>query len=87
MDAQPHSEPKTSGTRGLNQPHGAYELVLSPAILALLGWWLDSRLGTGPWLVVAFGVLGLVGAVIKLVTTYRADMARHDVSRPRASAA
>ena len=46
-------------------------------ILALAGWWLDGRMGTGPWLAAVGVVLGLAGAVTKLVLEYRTAMSRH----------
>ena len=64
-------------TRGLNESHGAYELVLSPAILALIGFWIDRQVGSTPWITIGTAVLGLVGATIKLVVDYKAKMALH----------
>ena len=64
-------------TRGLNQSHGAYELVLSPAILALIGFWVDRQVGSTPWITVTCAVVGVVGATIKLVVDYKAKMATH----------
>lgn len=61
-------------TTGLHQSHGSFELVLSPTILALGGWWLDGRLGTGPWIAILAAVVGFVGATIKLIVSYRAQM-------------
>ena len=61
-------------TRGLNQSHGSFELVLSPVILGLIGLWFDHRLGTGPWIAVAAAIAGLVGATTKLVVDYKARM-------------
>jgi F0F1-type ATP synthase assembly protein I len=77
MEAQ-----KTSAVSGqMHQSHGSFELVASPVILALGGWWIDGRLGTGPWLMVLGVVLGVVGAVTKLVIEYRVAMTRHADSR------
>lgn len=67
----------------LSRSHGSFELVLSPVILALLGWWLDSRVfHTTPVLIVAFSVLGVVGATIKLYYVYRFRMAELDAAAP-----
>ena len=63
--------------QGLHNSHGSFELVLSPLILALLGWWLDSAVGTSPVFTVVGTVLGLVGAVVKLYVEYGAAMAGH----------
>ena len=77
-----HAATTSDVTHQLNRTHGSFELVLSPVILALLGWWLDGRFGTGPWLVIVFAVLGLLGAVTKIVTGYGADMAKANAERP-----
>ena len=53
---------------------GAYELVFSPLLLALIGLGLDRLLGTFPIFTISFAVLGLVGVVIKIVYQYRAEM-------------
>jgi F0F1-type ATP synthase assembly protein I len=68
--------------RSLNESHGSFELVLSPVILAFLGFLLDRQLGTGPWIMVVAAVLGLVGATIKLVVQYKAKMAEHEAAAP-----
>jgi F0F1-type ATP synthase assembly protein I len=34
---------------------------------ALLGWFLDSRLGTAPWLLLSLTVVGAVGGFFRLV--------------------
>jgi F0F1-type ATP synthase assembly protein I len=68
--------------RSLNESHGSFELVLSPVLLALLGYLLDRQLGTGPWLTVVAAILGLVGATIKLVVQYKLKMAEHEADAP-----
>lgn len=35
----------------------------------LLGWWLDKKLGTTPWLLVAGAVLGMVAAFVSVIRT------------------
>lgn len=68
---------------GMNQSHGSFELVLSPLILALLGYLLDSKvLHTTPIFTVVAAVLGVVGATIKLFITYKAKMAQLDAAAP-----
>lgn len=62
-------------TQSLNQSHGSFELVVSPLVLGLLGWWIDGRAGTGPWLAIALATLGVVGAAIKVFYEYRERMA------------
>jgi len=69
-------------TDELNHSTGSYELVLSPLILALIGFWLDGVLGTRPWITIIAAVLGLTGAVIKLYYGYRAEMDGHEENAP-----
>ena len=40
---------------------------LSMALPALLGYWVDGKLGTTPWLLIVGGALGLVTGVRSLV--------------------
>lgn len=58
----------------LNSSHGSFELVVSPLVLGLLGWWLDSKLDSGPWLTIVFAVFGIAGACAKLYFDYTARM-------------
>ena len=44
------------------------QLGLTFALFALLGWWLDQRLGTSPWLLI---VLVFVGAAAGFYSVYR----------------
>ena len=43
------------------QPYidASWQLVGSVALGALLGWWLDKKLGTTPWLVVGGSLFGI----------------------------
>jgi hypothetical protein len=41
--------------------------ALTMALLGGAGWWLDGRLGTKPWLLVAGVVLGAIGGFVKIV--------------------
>lgn len=66
----------------MHQSTGGYELVLSPVILALIGFGLDRVFGTFPIITIAFAVLGLVGACIKIYYTYNAEMDEHDKDAP-----
>ena len=36
----------------------AVEIVVTPLLFALVGWWLDGRLGTGPVFAIVFGLFG-----------------------------
>lgn len=58
----------------LTTSHTGYELVVSPFLLALFGWWVDSKLGWTPVLTIALAVFGVVGAVTSMYLSYRRSM-------------
>lgn len=60
----------------------AVEMVLTPALFLLAGWWLDSRLGTTPVLAVVFAVFAFAGVIVKVYYTYRAEIARQEEGKP-----
>ncbi|MEM7577967.1 MAG: AtpZ/AtpI family protein [Planctomycetota bacterium] len=51
----------------LSQLHLGLEFVGGTLLFAGLGWWLDSRWGTEPWLAVTGGALGFCGGMWLLV--------------------
>jgi F0F1-type ATP synthase assembly protein I len=61
-------------TRQLNSSHGSFELVLSPVLMGLLGWWIDGRAGTSPVFVIGLALFGVVGAAVKVYYDYRSRM-------------
>ena len=69
-------------TQQMHKQSGGYELALSPALLALIGYGLDRWLGTVPMITIAFAVVGLIGAVSRLYFTYRAEMEEHEANGP-----
>jgi F0F1-type ATP synthase assembly protein I len=69
-------------TQQMHRSTGSYELVLSPVLLALIGYGLDRLFGTVPIITVLFAVLGLVGAIIKIYFGYRAEMEAHEANGP-----
>jgi F0F1-type ATP synthase assembly protein I len=66
----------------MHRTTGGYELVLSPLLLALIGYGLDRWFGTVPVITVIFAVVGLAGAVIKLYYGYRSEMEAHEANGP-----
>jgi F0F1-type ATP synthase assembly protein I len=69
-------------TQQMGRTTGGYELVFSPLLLALVGFGIDKLLGTLPLFTVVFAVLGLLGAVTKIVYTYNSEMEEHEKSGP-----
>lgn len=64
--------PTPGGAPGGANDFGRYatlglQYALTIAALTGLGWWLDSRFGTTPWLLVAGALLGVVGGFVNLV--------------------
>ncbi len=64
-------------TSDVRQTSGGFELVLSPLLLALIGLGLDRLLGLTPVLTILFAVVGVAGAVTKIVVGYDREMAEH----------
>ena len=65
--------------RELNQGFGdslarAFELVLTPVLMGALGWWIDGRLGTKPFVALALFVFTITYEFWKLFTRYDAAM-------------
>lgn len=60
----------------------ATEFVLGPVLLGLVGWFLDGRLGTAPFLLVVLGVAGFVGTGVAHYFRYMDRVARHDEGKP-----
>jgi F0F1-type ATP synthase assembly protein I len=49
----------------------AFEFSGTIGAAVVLGWWLDRRLGTGPYLALACIVVAVVGGLMRLVQTLR----------------
>ena len=69
-------------TQQMGRTTGGYELVLSPLLLALIGYGIDRLLGTVPLFTIILAVLGIVGAVTKIYFQYRTEMEHHERSGP-----
>ncbi|HEY7068657.1 MAG TPA: AtpZ/AtpI family protein [Acidimicrobiales bacterium] len=52
----------------------AFELALTPAIMGLIGWWLDRWLGTGPFLFLFLFVFTVSYEIWKLFKRYEMRM-------------
>jgi F0F1-type ATP synthase assembly protein I len=60
----------------------AVDLVVTPLLLFLLGWWLDGRFGTRPLLAIVLGLLGVIGVSVRAYYTYRAAMESAEEGKP-----
>lgn len=65
--------------RAMNQGFGdtltrSFELIFTPALFVLVGWWVDGLLGTGPWLAVTAGAFGVAGVFAKMWLVYENAM-------------
>lgn len=67
-----------------------FQFAFTLVAFGALGWWLDSRLGTGPWLLVVGIFLGAAAAFLALLRAVPAARPRsapgappkHDSSEP-----
>lgn len=76
-----------SARRELNRGAGdalstAMELAVTPAIFALLGWWLDSWLGTTPLFLVVLFAFTMGYEIWKLFVRYDARMRDQEAQVP-----
>jgi F0F1-type ATP synthase assembly protein I len=69
-------------TQQMYKQAGGWELALSPALLALIGYGLDRLFGTVPVITVVFAVIGLAGAVARLYFGYCNEMKAHEANGP-----
>jgi hypothetical protein len=60
----------------------AIQLVVTPLLMALLGYWIDTKLGTGPFIAIALGLVGLFGEVVRAVVSYKEKMAKAEEGKP-----
>ncbi|MDA8048707.1 MAG: AtpZ/AtpI family protein [Rhodospirillales bacterium] len=51
----------------------AGELVAAMAVAVAIGWWLDRVLGTAPWLLVLFVVLGSAAGILNVWRLFAPD--------------
>lgn len=57
-------------------------LVAAPVCFGLLGYWIDSMVGTGWVLAAVFATFGVLGSVTSLYCRYEARIARLDEGKP-----
>ncbi len=60
----------------------AFELALTPAIIAGFGYLLDRWLGLTPILTIIFFLVAMVGLIARMYYGYDAQMKQHDAAGP-----
>jgi hypothetical protein len=60
----------------------AMAMVAVPAAFGLAGWWVDSQVGTGPILLIAFAAFGVVCSFASAFYRYERKIAVHDQGKP-----
>lgn len=69
-------------TSQMRRSTGSFELVLSPLLFALVGFGVDSLLGTVPLFTTLFAVMGFGGACVRLYYGYQLEMDEHEKDKP-----
>jgi ATP synthase protein I len=49
--------------------HMGWSIAISVSLGALLGYWLDNRFDTSPWLLIAGALLGITAGFVELIRT------------------
>jgi hypothetical protein len=79
-DTQPSQNPLTQGLdSGFTK---AIEMVVTPLLFALFGYWLDGVFGIRPILTATLGGLAFFGCVASIYYRYMADVAREEEGKP-----
>ena len=70
MAREPERQRQPSVLRQVAALAGAgIQFAVTAALCTAAGWWLDTRLGSSPWLLLAGGLVGAVGAFYRLYRT------------------
>ncbi len=56
-----------SRSRSVEYAGAGIQFAATFLVMGLFGWWLDGKLGTEPWLMIAGILLGATGAFVSLV--------------------
>ena len=60
----------------------AFEFAATPSLFGWIGYFIDRRLGTTPWLTIALVIFALAGLTVRIYYRYVAAMAEHERSAP-----
>lgn len=80
--AKPRGEARNSGgwERALRYSTAGIELALSVVIGYWFGHWLDGKLGTDPWLMISFLIIGTVAGMRSLYRTAKRALEEQSAS-------
>ena len=62
-------------------PVGGVDLVVGIGVGGFLGWTMDRYLGTGPWGLIIFLLLGFAAGMINVIRAANKEQARHPVPK------
>ena len=65
--AQPEEEEPSALARALQQSQMGLQLIAPVLGLGAIGWFLDRRFATSPWLALGGMVLGIVGGMVTFI--------------------
>ncbi len=57
-------------------------MITAPVVFGLLGWLLDSRVGTGPLFLLIFAIFGVAASFASAYYRYEQRIANHDAGKP-----
>ncbi len=76
---EPERQRQSTALRQVTALAGAgIQFAVTAVLCTAAGWWLDGRLGSSPWLLMAGGIVGAVGAFYRLYRTLIDVAARGD---------
>jgi F0F1-type ATP synthase assembly protein I len=70
--------PKDRERRQLGIYYAMAQVGLEMVVPVGLGWWVDEKLGTGPWLLIGGVILGFIVGVVHLVALSKSANGRDD---------
>lgn len=62
--------------RDISQSSGGYDMVLAGVLFALIGLWIDKRIGTVPLFTIVLTIVGFTGSVLNVYYRYKRDIER-----------
>lgn len=69
------SAPKSGGQQSGNPWIGlagvGFEFIFSILLPGAVGWWLDKKFGTAPWLMLVGGMIGFASGLVLLMKTVK----------------